>query len=79
MAGGRGVPLKRTPKLLAGIGRCEFVVDVEWLYQSAKEGRVLNGIEYVLCDSEVWSRTHVDNIVRQYFEEDCRCPVEGDG
>ena len=53
VAGGSGVPLKRTPKLLAGLGRCRFVVDVEWLYQSAKEGKLLDGVEFVLCDAEV--------------------------
>lgn len=53
VAGGSGVPLKRTPKLLAGLGRCRYVVDVEWLYESAKEGKLLEGIEYVLCDDEV--------------------------
>ncbi|CAM9992381.1 unnamed protein product [Hapterophycus canaliculatus] len=52
VAGGSGVPLKRTPKLLAGLGRCRFVVDVEWLYQSAKENRLLDGVEYVLIDDE---------------------------
>lgn len=53
VAGGSGVPLKRTPKLLAGIGQCQFVVDVEWLYQSSKEGELLDGVEFVLCDTEV--------------------------
>lgn len=53
VAGGSGVSLKRTPKLLAGLGRCRFVVDVEWLYQSAKDGKLLDGVEYVLCDAEV--------------------------
>ncbi|CAN0348518.1 unnamed protein product, partial [Ectocarpus sp. 8 AP-2014] len=53
VAGGSGVALKRTPKLLAGLGRCRFVVDVEWLYQSAKDGKLLDGVEYVLCDTEV--------------------------
>lgn len=53
VAGGSGVPLKRTPKLLAGLGHCRFVVDVEWLYQSAKEGKLLDGVEFVLCDAEV--------------------------
>lgn len=53
VAGGSGVPLKRTPKLLAGLGHCRFVVDVEWLYQSAKEGTLLDGVEFVLCDAEV--------------------------
>ncbi|CAM9704714.1 unnamed protein product, partial [Ectocarpus fasciculatus] len=52
VAGGSGVSLKRTPKLLAGLGRCRFVVDVEWLYQSAKDGKLLDGVEYVLCDAE---------------------------
>eukprot|EP00752_Nemacystus_decipiens_P009915 g8847.t1 len=52
VAGGSGVPLKRTPKLLAGLGHCRFVVDVEWLYQSAKEGKLLDGVEFVLCDAE---------------------------
>ena len=59
VAGGSGVPLKRTPKLLAGIGRCRFVLDVEWLYQSSKEGRVLDGVEYILCDTEVCVRALV--------------------
>lgn len=53
VAGGSGVPLKRTPKLLAGLGCCRYVLDVEWLYQSAKEGKLLEGLEYVLCDAEV--------------------------
>lgn len=53
VAGGSGVPLKRTPKLLAGLGHCRFVVDVEWLYQSSKEGKLLDGVEFVLCDAEV--------------------------
>eukprot|EP00903_Cladosiphon_okamuranus_P014255 g13241.t1 len=56
VAGGSGVPLKRTPKLLAGLGRCRFVVDVEWLYQSAKEGKLLDGVEFVLCDAEAEKR-----------------------
>lgn len=55
VAGGSGVPLKRTPKLLAGIGCCRFVVDIEWLYQSAKEGKILDGLEFILCDAEVCS------------------------
>lgn len=53
VAGGSGVPLKRTPKLLAGLGRCSFVLDVDWLYRSSKEGEVLDGWEYVLSDVEV--------------------------
>ena len=53
VAGGRGVPLKRTPKLLAGLGKCDFVLDVDWLYQSAKDGELKDGLEHVLCDVEV--------------------------
>lgn len=59
VAGGSGVPLKRTPKLLAGLGHCRFVVDVEWLYQSAKEGKLLDGLEFVLCDAEVHTSKYV--------------------
>lgn len=58
VAGGKGVPLKRTPKLLAGIGRCRFVVSVEWLHQSAEKRQILDGLEYVLCDAEVCDNSH---------------------
>lgn len=53
VAGGEGVPLKRTPKLLAGMGRCRYVVDVAWLHESAEKRQVLDGLEYILYDTEV--------------------------
>lgn len=53
VAGGEGVPFKRTPKLLAGMGRCCYVVDVAWLHESAEKRQVLDGLEYILCDTEV--------------------------
>lgn len=52
VAGGEGVPLKRTPKLLAGMGRCRYVVDVAWLHESAEKRQVLDGLEYILYDTE---------------------------
>lgn len=74
VAGGSGVPLKRTPKLLAGIGQCRFVVDVEWLYQSAKEGKLLDGLEFVLCDDEVWgSAVHPSRSCERVLERCGAC------
>lgn len=53
VAGGEGVPFKRTPKLLAGMGCCRYVLDVAWLHDSAQKRQVLDGLDYILCDSEV--------------------------
>ncbi|CAN0458026.1 unnamed protein product, partial [Discosporangium mesarthrocarpum] len=52
VAGGGGVPLKRTPKLLAGMSRCRFILDLDWLVQSAREGRALEGVDYMISDME---------------------------
>lgn len=73
VAGGSGVPLKRTPKLLAGIGQCRFVVDVEWLYQSAAKGLVLDGLQYVLYDSEVCGRLRT--VLHRFLQMNSAAPL----
>ncbi|CAM9508998.1 unnamed protein product [Chrysoparadoxa australica] len=51
IAGGEGVELKRTPKLLAGMNCCRFILDLSWLHDSAKAGSYLPEEDYILSDS----------------------------
>ncbi|KAF1328422.1 hypothetical protein FI667_g6984, partial [Globisporangium splendens] len=52
--------LKRTVKLLCGISRCQHILDVKWLDESARVGTALNEVDYCLKDTNAQQKWHFD-------------------
>ncbi len=62
------MPLKRTPKLLAGMCCCTAILDVEWLMASAKQKIPLNTHDFLLRDAAAetkWNFTIPASIARR--------------
>uniref|UniRef100_K3WG72 BRCT domain-containing protein n=1 Tax=Globisporangium ultimum (strain ATCC 200006 / CBS 805.95 / DAOM BR144) TaxID=431595 RepID=K3WG72_GLOUD len=52
--------LKRTVKLLCGISRCQHILGMKWLDESARVGAALNEADYCLKDTNAQQKWHFD-------------------
>jgi hypothetical protein len=52
IAGSKGTPMRRTPKLMIGLCITSNIVSLDWLIHSAKEKRPLPTKDFLLVDNE---------------------------